>query len=317
MDIKIPVLSSSYSDLSVFDFAFKDIAIYDIQSKAFRDYYSDLPIKNQFSNAIRIITEGVHHDYEKKYAIVKLNPFDNFQYEELITIWKFLLLIYPSDLQIEHTITYRIEGDLHGIHWQTVPKYATGEYPGDLLYTSDGELPGEIPEINSFAQFCFERLNQDNYIGFCLENYLRSFSASRIHYQFLELCMALEGVLDATTELTYRLQRTAAVLCGRDGGMSQRVSDNIGKIYTLRSKIIHGSTFSIDSVEEYLPVLKAIVSRTIIEMLIHNVPTKKELTSAITRLGFGQGTQISTAYTAFDLNPVTLYEMRRILTKTK
>src|ERR1043165_700645 len=38
MDIKIPVLSSSYSDLSVFDFSFKYIAIYDIQSTVTKEY---------------------------------------------------------------------------------------------------------------------------------------------------------------------------------------------------------------------------------------------------------------------------------------
>jgi len=294
--------------LSNFDFSFKDISIFDVQSADFEDYIGKLQSDNKEHNLrfVRDIQEKTHSEYDKKYAIVKNNPKENYRYQDLLNVWKLLLIIFPSDLIIEYIIYYD-EADNGFISSSTMsvwPKRITGEYPGELLLTTEED----VPEINEFAKLYFERLNLENYIGISIENYITSFSASHLHYQYLELCIALECIINGNQELTYRLRRTVAILCGKDDGNCRIIYDNLNKLYALRSKIIHGEEYSISKVQEYLQPLQAIVSRTIIELIIHNTPNIKELNESITGIGFGDRIKISEDWNSYKLNITTLVE---------
>lgn len=178
-----------------------------------------------------------------------------------------------------------------------------GDYENYLF--SDDEY---LEEINEYIRLVFDRLNLTNYIGIAIENYLTSYSASHIHYQYLTLCIALESIISGNQELIYRIRRSVAILCGKDLFNCHRIYDNLNKLYTLRSKIIHGESFDYKKVAEYLPPLKSIVSRTIIELLIHNIPTNTELNLKITEVGFGDRTKISESWKHFTLNIITHVE---------
>lgn len=54
--------------------------------------------------------------------------------------------------------------------------------------------------------------------------------------------------------------------------------------------------------------LKSLVSRTIIELLIHNIENKEDLNSKITELGYGNRNQISENYKHYALNVSTLID---------
>lgn len=305
MEITIPILGKTYYDLSKFDFSFLDIKIYDIQSDEFENYIERQQPDFKAGNMsfVTSIFEEIHFDYDKKYAIVKNNPKENFNASDIYNVWKMLLIIFPSDLQIEYEIIYDYEDDFfQRSYMSTFHKRYTGEYPGELLYSNDDKLD----EINEFIRKYFKNLENDNYIGLAIESYLTSFSASHFHFQYLTLCMALESVIYGSQELTYRLKRSIGLLCGDNVNSCRRIFNNINKLYKIRSKIIHGEKYDLGKIFEYLEPLKAIVSRTIIELLVHNIPNKKDLNSKISELGYGNRNEISEDWQKYELNIMTM-----------
>lgn len=304
MEIIIPVLSNTFYDLSKFDFSFKDIKIVDISSDEFDAYIEaqQPDFKDGNMSFPKSIIENIHGENDKRYAIIKNNPKENFDYNDILNVWKILLIIFPSDLQIEYEIAYTFEdGFFQRSYMSSYQKKGDYEY---YLFSDDEHLN----EINEFIRLVFDRLNLTNYIGIAVENYLTSYSASHIHYQYLTLCIALESIISGNQELIYRIRRSVAILCGKDLSNCHRIYDNLNKLYTLRSKIIHGESFDYKKVASYLPPLKSIVSRTIIELLIHNIPTNTELNLKITEVGFGDRTKISESWKHFTLNIITHVE---------
>ncbi|RZK25268.1 MAG: hypothetical protein EOO43_05965 [Flavobacterium sp.] len=74
----------------------------------------------------------------------------------------------------------------------------------------------------------------------------------------------------------------------------------------MRSKIVHGGGYDLKKVVDYLPFLQAIVSRTIIELLLHGIETPVELDSKITKLGFGDRSKLSENWKEYSINIVAL-----------
>ena len=68
------------------------------------------------------------------------------------------------------------------------------------------------------------------------------------------------------------------------------------------------SASQIEKVIEYLKPLKSLVSRTIIELLLHNISKIEELNNRITEIGFGDRQKISKNWKHYQLNILTLFE---------
>ena len=185
MEIIIPVLSNTSYDLSKFDFSFKDIKIVDINSDEFEAYIEEQQpdVKECNMSFPKSIIENIHGEYDKKYAIIKNNPKENFSDNDIFNVWKILLIIFPSDLQIEYEIVYTFEDDFFQRSYMSSYQ-KRGDYENYLF--SDDE---HLEEINEYIRLTFDRLNLTNYIGIAIENYLTSYSASHIHYQYLTLCI--------------------------------------------------------------------------------------------------------------------------------
>ncbi len=309
MEINIPVLTGTYFDLSKFDFSFKGLKIFDIQNPEFKDYILSLSkesiYKDQVFNFFNDLIKSIRYDHDKKFAIVKINPNENFNYKEIENVWKILLIIFPSDIQISNIIHYYETKDVGGSYMTAFEKRETGEYPGNLLLSDDKD----VAEINEFIVKAFDKLNQHkSYIGLVIENYLISFHASHSHYKYLNLCMALESTVHGSEEVSYKLRRNIAVLCGSDYYNCELIHDNIKKIYALRSKIIHGEEIDFEKVEQYTPAITALVSRSIIELLTHNISSREELNKILTGLGYGDREKISTDWKHYKLNISTVVE---------
>jgi hypothetical protein len=71
---------------------------------------------------------------------------------------------------------------------------------------------------------------------------------------------------------------------------------------------VHGGHYQISKVIEYLPFLKAVVSRTIIELLVHEITTPAELDKKITKLGFGDRAKLSKNWVEHNFNIIALSE---------
>lgn len=306
--LDIPILSGSEIKLTKFDFSFKKIRILDIQSKKFESYIRRMQpeLEGREIPLIKHIAEDIYGKSDKKYAVVPQNPEVQCNQQDLVNVWRFLLIIYPSDLQIQHVIHYYYNGKaFDNPSFSSYHRRRTGEYPGNLLNAEDLE----ISEVNQFAKKYFDRLNLDNYVGFAIEKYITSFHASHYHYQYLDLCIALESIIVShQVELSYRLKRTVAILCGKNLSRCDHIFKQLTQIYGFRSTIVHGGKFDDKDIEEYLEVLQAIVSRTLIELIIHNIATTGKLAEIITSLGFGDREKISTGWKGYKLNHYILHK---------
>ncbi|MEY4538586.1 MAG: Apea-like [Bacteroidota bacterium] len=307
MKITIPILCNSSYNLTKFDFSFKDITIYDISSKKFKEYIKiQQPefLKANF-NFIKPLLGNINSIHDKRYAIVKNDPKTDFNYKDIVNVWKILLIMFPSDLQIEHELDYQFENNFfQRISKSTVERKITGENSENSLMASDDD----IEEINEFIKTVFDSLKLDNYLGFAIDNYLTSYSASHFHYQYLTLCISLENIIYGNQEITYRLRRNVSILCGQDECSCNIIFENLKKLYALRSKIIHGDSYEIKIVIEYLKPIKSIVSRTIIELLVHNFDKIEKLNHRLTEIGFGDRNKISQGWKHYKLNEQTMVE---------
>jgi hypothetical protein len=306
-NIEIPILSGSYLDLTLIDMSFKAISIIDIQSAAFKEYSTkhSRPDDDGYTfSVMHTIFKDMYGDYDKKYAVVPNNPTDSFDGEDIFNVWKILLIVHPSDLQIEYELNFQVEdGYLQTSGYVGHNRRYTGDYPGKPLINT----PKVIPEINEFIKRVFPLLNRTDYLGLCMYHYLTSYTASHYHYQYTSLFTALDCLISNGTELQYRLKRGIAILCGEDEYTSSLIFDKVHELSQLRNDIVHGNPYLMINVHNYLPNLKSLVSRVIIELLIHDL-TQDALNDAFKRLGFGQREKLSKNWKEYQLNVLAQFD---------
>ncbi len=304
MKIEIPIITQTDFDLSRFDFSFRDIFVYEIRSNEFKEYIRLLSPDNFEHNFhfIYHLIEEINFDHEKFYAVIKKDLENSFNQKEIDNVHKLLLIVFPSDLQVLHIINYdNGEGFFQPLSMSSWNQRVTGEFPGEFLILIDEY----VEEVNEFIKLVFERLSETNYLGISIYHYLSSFDASHIHYQYIALCMVLESMISGSQELTYRLKRNTAVLVGAKSYNCKKIFNNLNKIYDLRSKIVHGELYDAAKIAEYLPYIRTMASRVIIELLLHNFQNNTELNQRITELGYGGKFQITDSYKEYKLNVLT------------
>jgi hypothetical protein len=128
----------------------------------------------------------------------------------------------------------------HGEH--SNPQFLSGsrkQYIPDRakLTLDDGEIPNaqsfltevEIPFHAAFLQTAYEAFDQ-------------SYEVEAQSMAFLSLMIAMEALLGpkSVTEITHQVPRNAAVLLGADACESERIFRDMKKLYSMRSKVVHG-----------------------------------------------------------------------------
>ncbi len=310
---EIPILRYTKIDLSIFDFSQQDIKILDIESDEFNEYIKNLNPdfyggNNNFFNSIR---EEIYSERDKKYAIIKNNPLINYNVDEIYKVFDILLILFPSAIQIQYSVHFQEE---HSFTQRTRMVTLTDKYQAEEKYLDIDNLSvAKIANLNKLIKLIYPRLIFTNYIGLCYDNYYNSFTASHTHFSYITLCMSLENLVNGPQELSYRLKRNSAVIAGHNTLTGQILFKNLTKVYNLRSKIVHGETFSQRDVIEKIGYLRGLVSRIIVELLIHNIEKNIDLGDIITTLGYGQRQMISTTWEFFDLNDINTIKIFDII----
>lgn len=306
MNFEIPILKNSFYNLSKFDFSAFSIRILNIESDEFREHIKNLNPEFEGGNFafFNSIIDKVKTDKIDRYAIIK-NNWKDFSKQEIYNVHILLLIIFPCGLQIDNIVHFMEENNFVQRAYMTnlENKYI---HTDDYLSFDDDFLE----EANEFINLVFNRINYNNYIGLSIENYLNSFNVSHLHFAYIALCMCLENLIVGSQELSYRLKRTASILCGSSENHSSTIFKNLNKIYQLRSKIVHGEVYTAEEIYIKIEYLKSFVSRLIIELLLHNIPTTKQLDPIITKLGFGQRDKITDSWQLYKINILTLYAIR-------
>ncbi|AZB34796.1 MULTISPECIES: HEPN domain-containing protein [Chryseobacterium] len=304
-EFEILILRYTKEDLSLFDFGDYNIRILDIQSQEFDNYIKELNPKfhggnNSFFNAIR---DEIHNEKrDKKYAIVKNNPLEKFDYHELYKVYDILLVLFPSALQIQYAVHFQEE---NGFVQRQRMTTLTEKYQSEEKYlVIDNLSETKIERLNNLIKIIYPRLDYKNYIGLCYDNYYNSYTASHLHFAYITLCMSLENLVHGPQELSYRLKRISSIVAGSTVENCSILFKNLTAVYGLRSKIVHGESYSVEDVISKIDYLRGLVSRIIVELLLHNVKKNKDLGDIITTLGYGQRHLISDAWDFYELNDI-------------
>jgi hypothetical protein len=208
-----------------------------------------------------------------------------------------ILSIYPSDFALIEVIHLDLYDGMYQSRGKSIYRFkSSGEKTFDNFMFIDSR---EYKFVRNYLKkYFFNSLNL-KYIKYILGIYSNSFSETNAIYQYLSLIICLEVTVDGNEQLTYKLKRNTALLCGKSTRNCKRIYENVNQLYKLRSAIVHGNINpSYRNFKEYHSYLKTLVARLIRELVVHNIPTVAELNDKITELGYGQNKLISENYTS-------------------
>jgi hypothetical protein len=293
IDFRILILTNSNSDLT--KLKFKDFKIINIISLEFIELCKkSFTREDEFLNKIN---DEYKNDAVERYALIHKEQTLKFGVKKLYSIHNFLILMFPSTLSIEYILDYQIvQSDIRYLSSYHIDRK---NYDKDEFLTFDDS---NIDNINKYIERYYETYLNVNYVKFSIQHYLNAFDSNYVHFSFVAFCISLESITNGTSELLYRIARNIAIICGKDIKTSNIVFKNIKKIYTLRSKIVHGSDFSDEIVFDYMTYLQSICSKTLIELISHNVNNIDDLNNKITELGFGDRNKISENWNEIKIN---------------
>lgn len=275
---------------------FDEFEIVNCNSLQFQTY-----LKNSFvhQSIIDDLNKYQETDLYDRFAIIYKKK-EKFGSKKIYDIYNFLLVLFPSTLSVEYIIGFQvIENEVRiSSIFKTEESYSLDEEKLSLKCV-------DIESINDFIKNYYKEYLKINYLRSSIQNYINAFDSNYFHFSFIAFCISLESITNGNSELLYRLARNIAIICGKDENTSNIVFKNIKKIYSLRSKIVHGADFDDDLVSDYLYYLECIASKTITELLIHNIAQIDILNHQITKIGFGNRTLISENWKDYSLNPKT------------
>jgi len=297
---QIAIFSGSWVELSVIDFSCLNLRFLNAKSEEFQKIIADKEIKkDRTQNVIKTIIK-TNGDSDKMQALIPIDFTKVVAEENYWFVRNILLLIFPSDITLHYLLHFQIcDNKINFKRYSSYSFSTTGYeiYDNYLTYYEN-----ELDSINKFIPVFNDRLPNIPYAQSAFNAYLSSFFQNFKSMEFINLCIGLESIVDAHTELNYRIRRNTAIMLTSEVDFSKLIFLNVGKIYTLRSKIVHSGKYKPEKIIEYLPYLRNVVSRLIIEVISHDIKSVKELNDILTTKGYGDNKSISESYTEYSMN---------------
>ena len=298
---KIALFAGSDSDLSKLDFTVLNLKFIRLNSPEFSKFFSETNHFKFGDHNLKFFESYLQHK-KNCYLLVPIE-LD----EDIGDFWlvrTVLSILFPSDISLVAIIKFQFFDKKYLFRLGSVehPFQPHGVYGSHFLNYEEKLLP----EINQFINVFIDRYDKLTYLKRTIaSSYISSFRERYVRMQYLSLCISLESIVNGKHELLYRISRYIAIICGNTKNECWVIFKNIEKIYNLRSKIVHGEEYKDDEVKRFMPYLKGIVSRMIIELIVLNLPDKKTLNDLLTEIGFGEKDKISKDYKVYDVCPET------------
>ncbi len=279
--ILIQLIQGTFSKLTLLDFSPLGLQFIDVRSKAFKVLLKSIP-NQQHPKEYHDVFVETFKDFlkvdEKLYVLCPLDLTSLPALDDYVLGFNYLLVISPSLIQPLGQMEFYHAGG--SIQWQ-MRKF---RYEPDQYFFVD---KSDFKEINRFLPKFIEHIRGNKYIQIALENFVFSFVANFDHLALLSLTISFETILDGKEELNFRLKRNLAILCGYSASMGERIFENVGEIYKLRSAIVHGANYKPDLVEHYLPYARTLSACMIIELIIHCCTDIENFNKQCAKIGFG------------------------------
>ena len=287
------------ADLSKLDFSLLNLKFIERASEEFEQYIAGIKDYSEIlKNAIKEYDDN-KYKIDKGYALVPIDNSKDVSELDLFKVRNILLLINPSNITLQCLFGTRRYDKT--IEFMMFDRYHVREMTfmkpiKDYFHYYDSSLD----DINKLITMFLERYETISYLIPAFNSYISSFLVNFKDMEYLSLCISLETVVEAHTELNYRIKRNLAVLLSVDHDFGERIFKNVGFIYSLRSKIAHSGKFKETKIDEYLPYLRSLASLTIIELLKLNMQSLTDLNNLLTKIGYGDSYNKSDEFEFFD-----------------
>lgn len=211
-------------------------------------------------------------------------------------------IISPSEIFIQNTfgIQYFEDVGIFVSGWSIDNSYQWLKYSNPEAHYFNYPIE-YLKELNVFLAYYWKTYKERDYIVNAIRYYSDSFRVNSREMAFICLCICLETIVPGKDQLSYRFRRNLAVLCSDSKEQGDKIYENAKKLYALRSELVHAglSKKGVENFESYYIYAQILASRMIIEMILHDFPTIKELDDKLTQFGFGHGNIISDKYKVF------------------
>ncbi len=299
--IDIPVFYGTFADLTKINLHFINGKIVRHDGKLFKKFFKSVLSQDDFnSDFSKIIkkhnNENLYEgDHVWSYAIIPVDIEKAFESDNWNHFYQLMLSVFPSDFSLIKTINLVYLEDKYKLR----SIYATpfSETGNDAFDNFMFIAPEEYRFVRYYLKKYFKTSFDLKYLKYILSVYSDALRDKNSIYKYLSLIICLEVIVEGNEQLTYRLKRNVALLCGQNVESCKIIYNNVGQLYKLRSAIIHGNIKpSYKNFIEYNDYLKMLVAKLIRELIVHNIPTINELNDKITVLGYGQNNLLSLNY---------------------
>ncbi len=300
-DLTMVVLEHSTDDLLKIDLDWLNIKAIPLRSNEFRNYFKDVQsdwTKEHYGDVFdkMLLEFWVTQSLTAFVPIDTSLPIPDSTFQKVEQI---LLLMFPTDLQIIrwHYFSKSLTGkgfDLGSRRRDSKPlEYSVvgAETPFKFFLF---ESTTEVSTVNEFIKLTYNRLPTLEWMQVAFRSYISCFTQKDVEIRFLTLCIALESICGADTEISYQISRMCAVLNCETIEGGNNIYNNVKRIYAARSKVVHGENYQIKA--EYYRYLLALTSRTLIELISLNIPTKEKLNELVKVFGFQDRSKFSYGY---------------------
>jgi hypothetical protein len=323
LEQNVALFDQASDDILLLDFSFINLKFYKVGSPEFIElvdsFYKYIDIAFTGADGLQHISKADYEStifYSQQYtrssgyrpnlfALVPIDMNHVVEEETYHLVEKVLLIMFPSDVKLTHLIRFgKRQGELKFTEeatylWDVNSRWylAENRNPDEFLLRCAEE---EIEAANRFVVKAYRFLKDTHDFQLAIESYIECFHQRALKMAYVNLCMALESIVKAESEITHRICRTCAVINADNKEQGHQIYFNVKQFYTLRSKIVHGDNSA--NLHKYFFNLTALASRTLIELITFRASNRKVLERMVLESGFGDKRHFSNDYQKEDFN---------------
>jgi hypothetical protein len=314
----VAVFDNATENILHLDLAFMNLKIYKCPSDEFRSYIysfsrdSEQAMMN-YRDYEQWTKDNNENDYRPNlYAFVPADKSMPVAAEVFLNLEEVLLIMFPSDFRLLLLAYY--DADIPDYPEKPLYNFGfSGTYHTVLQSVYLGKAGGAVKldfdlsnlgKINRFIWIAYTQIGGISYLKFSAHAYGNSFKTSQMDMAYVYLCIGLESLTSAQSEITYKISRAVSVINADTKGEGETIYFNMKQFYSLRSAIVHGKSYK--RLNEYFFKLQALVSRTIIELITLKIADVNTLDKLLTENGFGSKATLSQGYLKETFNEKTI-----------
>lgn len=303
----IGVFRGASPDIMNIKLGFLNLKIYSVYSEEFKRLLKRIKPNDKdrhFNDYEHLFNEngGVE---ESLYAFVPIRKDKPAKENVFYSLQTILLIMFPSNFKLVGLMNYfdrQAKGIYNNVYFIT-HRYNVLPVNGHSDYYDLTTQIGKINDINTFLKLFFAREEGLNYLDVTFSSYVQAFTHMDLKMAYTNYFMALDSLTDDTKDTTHRISRICAVLNSEDKETGRTIYKNYASFYSLRSAIVHGGKPK--KMEEYYFNVQALISTTLMELIIMNFSSKEEFNRTIIASGFGEKSKLAARYRQFKINRET------------